>query len=174
MDKAQAWYLDVVMAVFIFTAGIIAYQYYSINTGNGDKERMKAMAFEADALSSGLLKEGYPKDWDGANVIKIGIAGNNHHLDAKEWVEFSRLNYSESKQLLGMTYDFLVFLEDSKGNVTAINGTCGIGYPNAQFTVLSGNVCSHPILPKVDNLIVRERYLFAEGEIKKMNVYVIS
>ena len=174
MGKAQAWYLDVVMAVFIFTAGVIAYQYYSLNIGNDDKERMKEMSFQADALSTELLKEGFPKGWNASNVVKIGIAGNNHHLDAWQWVEFSKLNYNLSKELLGMTYDFLVFLEDGQGNVTPINGTCGIGTPEAGFVLESEQSCSQPALPVVDDLIARERYLFAQGGIMKMKVYVFS
>ncbi len=174
MAKAQAWYLDVVMAVFIFTAGIIAYHYYSLNIGNEDKERMKEIAFQADALSSGLLKEGYPKAWNSTSVVKVGITNNDQHLNDAQWVEFSKLNYTLSKELLGMSYDFLIFIENSQGSVVSVDGICGIGTPEANFILYPNQTCSQPSLPPVSDLMARERYLFARGEIMKMKVYVFS
>ncbi len=173
MDKAQAWYLDVVMAVFIFTAGIIAYQYYSLNIGKDDQDRVQEMAFEADLLSSELLKEGYPEDWNATTVVKIGLTGNNQRIDEVQWARFSSLNYSISKELLGVSNDYVVFFEEKQGNVTMIGGICGVGSQKTNFTLVKGE-CVGPSLPQVDDLIGRERYVFAKGDIIKMKVYVFS
>jgi hypothetical protein len=172
--NGQAWYLDVVIAVFIFTAGIVAYQYYSLNMGNTDKERLKGMSFEADALSSGLLEKGYPEGWNESTVIKIGIGDGEQRLDRAQWQVFSRMNYNESKQLLGMTYDFVIFFDDRQGNVARIDGICGIGMASATFSALNDTACSQPFLSQSGDLIARERYLLAKGKIIRMKVYVLS
>ncbi len=174
MARAQAWYLDVVMAVFIFTAGIIAYHHYSLNTGNVDKERIKEISFQADALSTELLSSGYPKDWNGTTIIKIGITGNDQRIDERKWVELSMLNYTLSKQILGITHDFAIFFEDGSGNATPIGGVCKAGSPKVQITLVDNSTCTEPILPKVSDLLVRERYVFAQGNILSMKVYVFS
>jgi tRNA(Met) C34 N-acetyltransferase TmcA len=174
MAKAQAWYLDVVMAVFIFTAGIIAYHHYNLNTENIDKSKMKEMSFQADTLSTELLSSGYPRDWNESSVVKVGLTSNDQHISGQKWAQFSSINYNLSKQLLGMTYDFVVFFEGKEGNVTPVGGICGVGSSRAQFTLLTNSTCMGPSLPQVSDLLVRERYVFASGGIIKMKVYVFS
>jgi hypothetical protein len=173
MAKAQVWYLDVVMATFIFAAGLVAFHFYSLNIDRDDRERLEEMSFQADALSSELLKEGYPKEWTSVDVVKIGLTNNDQHLDEAQWVEFSLVDYNTSKQLLGMTYDFLVFFENAQGNVTPFGGVCGVGLQEINFT-FSNETCTRPVLPPVKNLLTRERYLFGKNNIVKMKVYVFS
>ena len=174
MDRrAQAWYLDVVMALFIFASAMVAYHYFSINIDSAKNDRFKEMSFAADALSSTLLKEGYPVQWNSLDVVRIGITHNDQKIDPQLWMEFTGLNYTQSKQLLGMTYDFLVFFEDAQGNITKIGPMCAAGMPSINFTAYD-TTCSAPIIAKVENLLASERYVFAQGQILKMKVYVIS
>lgn len=123
IKKAQAWSVDIALAVVIFLVAFIIFY-----TTLGPK---------SDTKVKGLQKEG-------AVVIKQLVSGEssiriveNNKIDINKLKE---LSYEELKRELRAEGDFCIYIEDEKGNVVQIaSGVYGRGSPSIE---VSGNVCS--------------------------------
>jgi hypothetical protein len=112
--KAQGWGMDLIIAVTIFTIGLVAFFVYSLNSPGEAKEKIESLSYEGRILASTILSEGSPEGWGATNVIKIGILNNNkiNETKIKIFYELTKIeeNYEKTKELFDITYDYYFYL----------------------------------------------------------------
>ena len=154
--RAQAWGFDLMMASMIFLAGIILFYLYALNAPNESDEIINSMSYEGNVVSNAILSEGFPKNWDGTNVVNPGILTNNkiNQTKLERFYNFVAGDYSRSKAVFNTRYNYYVYLSE---NFT-INGNQveGIG--------------SKPLNPK--NLIRVERFTIYDNKPITFNVEI--
>jgi len=114
--RAQGWGMDLIIAVTIFSFGLVAFFVYSLNSPGEAKEKIDALYYDGKILANTILSEGSPENWDLANVIKIGILSNNK-INETKLKNFYNLaiteeNYEETKDLFDITYDYYFYLNE--------------------------------------------------------------
>lgn len=134
--KAQAWGIDLIVGVIIFSIGVLIFFIYSINHSGEAKESLEGLSYEGNTLFSNILSEGYPKDWNESNVIEIGILDNNKINETKleRFYYLSKDNYKETKSIFNTRYDYYFSFENMTINSSVIQG---IG--NAEINLSSIN-----------------------------------
>lgn len=117
--KAQAWGIDLMIAVIIFAAGILIFFVYTLNSSR-QESALENLRYEGSVVSSVLLSPGSPAGWNESNVISIGIADNGKINETKlaSFYAISVSDYQKSKSLLSTKYDYYFLLNE---NMT-ING----------------------------------------------------
>ena len=136
--KAQAWYMDFAIALFLFAFTLAVYFSYTNNFQNKEEDSLDIILTDAKAISSSLTLSGYPKNWDNMTVIRIGIA-DEQKVNSTKVSLFKRISYAKTKKIFGTIYDYFVFFTNSKGEVLNVNGVCGVGYPliNTSYNIQS-------------------------------------
>ena len=77
LRKAQAWGMDLVIAMVLFSMGMVAFYIYSLNQPSEAREKIEEMLYDGKIIANTLLSEGYPEDWNSNNVVRIGILTDN-------------------------------------------------------------------------------------------------
>ncbi|HLC31167.1 MAG TPA: hypothetical protein VJK51_00730 [Candidatus Nanoarchaeia archaeon] len=113
-SQAQAWGFDIIIAVIIFTAGILVLFIYTLNYPGQSQEKINDMQKEGSYMLSILLSEGNPSNWTTETVIQPGLLSNNRLNDTKlsQWHTLSQTNYPLSKQLLNAKYNHYLYLSE--------------------------------------------------------------
>src|SRR3989344_5134525 len=144
-SKAQAWYMDFAIAMLLFTFTLIVYFGYTNNVQNQDKGDLDLMIKDAKSISNSLALEGFPKDWDNASVVRIGIS-DDQHLNSTKLKKLKQMNYTSARRKFATIFDFFVYFTNEKNEVLNIKGVCGAGYPliNTTFNIKSAYYYSDP------------------------------
>ncbi|MFH0867869.1 MAG: hypothetical protein V1831_01020 [Candidatus Woesearchaeota archaeon] len=125
--KAQAWFMDFVIALIIFIFILIAYYTYTANISKQDSSAMDNLISDSKTIVSSLTTGGYPDNWNSNNVVRIGFTDNYNRINNDQFIEFNEINYNRTKKLLGTTYDYLLFFVNESNDVQNIEGFCGTG-----------------------------------------------
>ncbi len=128
-SKAQAFYMDFVIAILIFGVILVIYFTYTSNLSNQDEGLLDELIADGKTISSTLLLGGFPSNWTEDSVVRMGLTNNNNIINETLLLEAINVSYNRSKQLLGTKHDFFVFFEDKDGNIIKIQGYNGIGHP---------------------------------------------
>ncbi len=127
--KAQAWGIDLTIAIIIFSIGILIFLIYSLNYSGDSKEALDSINYDGDVLFSNLLSEGYPQNWTLNDVVKIGILDNEKINETKleMFYNLAKNDYSKTKTMFNTKFDYYFFMNE---NMT-INSeqVAGIGKP---------------------------------------------
>jgi len=130
--KSQAWGIDLMVAVAIFSLGIIIFFIYSLNNYNESEEKIEELFYDGKIIADSILSEGHPENWDRFNVIQIGLTTDNK-LDDSKLDEFHNMmengDYEKTRRLFNTKYDYYFFLEE---NMTLHGGAVsvdGLGKP---------------------------------------------
>lgn len=132
--KSQIWFTDFVIGMLIFSFMLVTYYIYMANLPVGNKDNIDLYIENSKTLSSALLSSGSPYDWNNETVEVIGIANKNYEVNVTKLIEFSNINYNQTKRYLGTNYDYVMFFLNESGNVTNVGGVCGIGLPDVNIT----------------------------------------
>lgn len=130
-SKAQAWGMDLIVAITLFSIALVAFFFYSLNQPTEARDKIEEMMYEGKIIANTLLSEGYPPAWNSGNVVRIGILTNNK-IDETKLEEFYDLNatdYEKTKNLFDTRYEYWFFLNKTM----TINGAAveGLGnYPS--------------------------------------------
>ena len=166
--KAQAWYMDFALGLTIFAIACVIFFNSTSDILDANRNEFASISMDAGSISSILLTNGYPADWDNASVKIIGIANKNRINDTKLLRAYN-VSYPDSKTLFGTKHEYAVFLADNDGNTLNLGGFCGLGNA-ASMSILSAQYCSnfsmHP-----DNLAKSERIVIYRSGIARMAVY---
>lgn len=113
--KAQAWGIDLMIAIMIFSMGIIVFYIYSINSPGEQKENFQELSYQGENIAKVILSEGYPLDWNSQNVIEIGILSNNKINDTKleRFYDLSQSDYNKTKEIFNTRYDYYFFFDNN-------------------------------------------------------------
>ena len=161
-NKAQGWGMDLIIAVTIFTFGLVAFYMYSLNSPGEAKEKIESLSYDGKILTNTILSDGAPESWNTENVVKIGILSDNKINETKlqYFYNLTRTgsDYSETKRLFDITYDYYFFLNE---NMTTIGiNVDGIGKPG---------VSHNTGFDDAKNLVKITRYVIYEN--KPMTAY---
>ena len=107
--KAQAWSLDLMVAIMIFMMGISILFFYALNFQSQISSDINRLEYEANSASSLLLKNEEP-----------GILSENK-INQTKLEEFYYLNYSAQKSILGLENDFYAVMQELTINGTSQN-----------------------------------------------------
>ena len=115
--KAQIWGFDLMIALTIFLVGIIIIYLYAINFSETSQDILNEMNSEAVLVSSLILSEGSPENWDAGNVEIPGILTNKRLNETKlENLENLILDdYHKTKISLGAVNNFYFIFEGIDG-----------------------------------------------------------
>ena len=157
---AQAWGLDLMVAITIFLAGIILFFFYALNFSSERVEVFDALSYEGKIIGDSLFSEGFPNDWNETNVVSIGILSNGqvNNTKLKRFYDLANtsVGYAKTKNLFNVLDNYYVYFEDP----IVIDGVTinGIGIPE------SGQ----------KNLARITRVMVQDGQIKNLNINVWS
>ncbi|MEM0465879.1 MAG: hypothetical protein QXW97_04245 [Candidatus Pacearchaeota archaeon] len=135
-NKAQAWGMDIIIAIIIFSIGILIFFIYSANHSLESKEKLDLLSSDGNFIMKNILSEGYPSNWNQTNVIKIGII-NNNKIDEEKLEKFYNLcqtDYNKTKLLFNTKYDYLFYFQNMEINSNKIEG---IGKPGINISLIS-------------------------------------
>lgn len=131
-SKSQFFYGDFVIAMLIFTAILIIYFNYRPNIPNQFNDVLNELIFDSKTVSLSLTHGGYPFNWNGSNVNRIGITNNDNRINSEKFNAFLNINYNKTKKLLGTNNNFMIFFENETGELINIEGYCGYGTCNVE------------------------------------------
>lgn len=165
LTKAQAFSLDLIIAILIFGSAILIYYKTVINLSDQDEVLLDDILADAKTISGSLITNGYPTNWSKDNVSRIGVITNSRVNETK-LEQFSRISYKESRKLFGTTHNYYVFFRDRNDNIIPFNESLeGIGKQGINSTNIQ-TVENPRKLVKVTRLIIRE------SDIAKMVIYL--
>jgi len=115
--NGQAWGMDLMVAVTIFTFALLSFYLYSLNTPAGIEETIESLSYDGRGITNNLLSEGSPENWDENNVLEIGILRDGKINDTKlenfyNWVN-SPGGYDETKRVFNTNFDYYFFLDEN-------------------------------------------------------------
>jgi hypothetical protein len=137
-NKAQAWGMDIMIAIMIFSIGIIIFLIYSVNNSNDSKEALEQLSYDGDNIFDSILSEGSPIDWTSVNVVKIGISSNDKINETKleRFYNLALSDYSRTKSIFNTKYDYYFYFKDMSISTGEIDG---IGKPGTNVSTISDN-----------------------------------
>jgi len=136
--RSQAWGIDLIFGIMIFSVGIMIFFIYSVNQSGETKESLVNLGHDGDNILSNLLSDGYPTDWNSSNVIEIGILSNNKINETKleRFYNFTINNYAQTRSIFKTRYNYYLSFDNMTINSIVIDG---IGKPGVNRTNLNIN-----------------------------------
>jgi len=152
--RGQAWSLDLLMGVFLFTVALSVFYFSALNSSNNLNEAIDLLSYDGRSISKNILSEGSPNDWNSSSVVQIGILddGKINETKLEAFYDLANTDYARTKSLFNTKYDYYFFLDT---NITFNSITIdGIGKPG----ITRDNVAQADIknLIRVDRISVYE------------------
>jgi len=132
--KSQMWSSDFVIGFFIFSLMLVAYYTYTTNLSKQDAVVVGDLVSEAQIVSSSLMSEGLPSNWDSSTVTRIGITDKSNRIDLDKFIDFNQLDYNDTKKMLGTVYDYFLYFVNESDDVKNVEGYCGTGVGDVNIT----------------------------------------
>lgn len=133
--KAQAWGMDLMVAVIIFMIAIVSFFLYTLNNPREGTEAIDELRYDARIISESIMSAGYPSGWElsadpGGTVKTIGVLNsfNENRINDDKLEEFYNLavsDYDKTKALFNTKFEYFVSL--SSGDMDVGGGVSGIG-----------------------------------------------
>ncbi len=140
---AQAWGIDLMIGVVIFTVAIVFFYFYALNNPAEAEEKLSALYYDGKIVSDSILSEGYPKSWTASDVVIPGILTNNK-INETKLENFDNLDYERTKRLFNTRYNYYFFL----------NETMIIGSPPSPVQGIGMNPSSYKNLVKITRFTI--------------------
>ncbi|MGB9703784.1 MAG: hypothetical protein ACPLXS_03720 [Candidatus Micrarchaeales archaeon] len=167
--KLQFWSLDAIISLAIFLLALISLILIWQNVVSGLATSLgyssDILLEQANLLTKRLMSQGYPSNWETIinptlpntwPLISIGISKDGKRIDQNKLLAFiaiSSFNYSKSKQLLGVGFDYFIRINSKDISIQ-------IGKNPLSFNAINIQKVSIPIIIANEN--------------GKMDVYVWS
>jgi hypothetical protein len=169
--KAQAWYMDFIFAMVIFTACILLFYSFFPNVTRQELSDLDEVYLDGRLLSASLLTEGYPTNWTNTTVQRIGVV-DSRRLNTTKYALFASMaasDYYRVKDRFNLRADFVVFFINDTDGIENVSGIHHIGHPDV--TVGSSNSIDLSAVPR-NNLVSFTRIVADNGRTRRMVVYV--
>ncbi|MFC1768668.1 hypothetical protein ACFLZX_02795 [Nanoarchaeota archaeon] len=131
--KGQVWSLDMIIGIVLFMGALLLFYKLSINNLDTSQHDSDLILLEAQLMSGNLLSAGYPYNWTSDEVVSIGITDGDFRIDEDKVVEFSKIEYIFTKDLLSTTRDYSVSFLDRGDNPIEIAGLSSVGLNISQY-----------------------------------------
>lgn len=127
-NRSQAWGLDLMIAVTIFSFGILFLFIYAINSSNEADENLNSLQYEGNLIASNLLSSGTPSNWhtlDLDSLVMPGILTDNK-IDEDKLAKFNEWKGELAiKNKLNTNFDFCFNIKISSSTYAyPNNGIC--------------------------------------------------
>ena len=156
MKQGQIWYTDFMLGILIFVIVILIYYNFAHTYSQDASDALSDLIMDAKSISSSLIQQGSPNDWNQSNVRVIGLTDGNQRLVQEKLDMFANMSYSQARTKLRTPYEFYVYLEAINGSRIVVDGKQGIGsYSN-----------------ETDNLVSLTRVVIYDSKLTSMVVYV--
>jgi hypothetical protein len=109
--SGQAWSVDMIVALGLFSIGIVVFLVYSFNFSDHNRDVYEDLFYDAEFMSNILLSEGYPVDWNQGNVVQIGILSDGNKLDELHNL-IGNGDYERTRNLFNTKYDYYFFFSE--------------------------------------------------------------
>ena len=106
--KAQAWSLDVVIAIVIFMSGVIILYFYAINYFNQGAQQLDDLLYQGNTAAELLLGDD-----------ELGLVSNGK-INQDKLNDFYASDYKLKKMRLGVKDDFYFILQNLEVNGTLV------------------------------------------------------
>ncbi|MEM4625783.1 MAG: hypothetical protein QXJ28_03410 [Candidatus Pacearchaeota archaeon] len=150
--KSQVWGIDLLVAIMIFTLGIFFAYLYALNYYSESKSIIEELSYEGFLISSILLSEGSPSNWNYNNFNTIGITDSGR-INQTKLDYLSNISYPLMKKGLRARNNFFINFTGMKINGEYVGG---IGKEPTNFK----------------NLVKTERISIYDNFPVKINVYI--
>ncbi len=105
------------VAVTIFSVGILVFFVYTTNYSGEARANFEDLSYEGDLVMNNILSEGAPENWHLAGpTITLGLSTNGK-LDDEKLDELDNLitngDYGKTKILLNTKFDYYFFLDQN-------------------------------------------------------------
>lgn len=118
MNKGQATLIGTILIILVAGAVFTLFFNY-FRTISEQNEEIAELRRSAESAGDILLSDAYPSSWNVENVRKVGLLEEDI-LQMSNLEEFSKINYSRSKLLLGIKHDYLMHLQLDDGTLLPI------------------------------------------------------
>ena len=110
MEKAQIWSIDLIIAVMIFTTGIVFFYVYTLNYGQEVENTLASLEYDAGHIADMLHTSGFPKNWSSEDVITLGISDSGQINESKlaELAALTDSDYSRTQTLFTTQYNWYI------------------------------------------------------------------
>ncbi len=108
MKLGQIWSIDLVIALAIFTTGMVLFYLYALNYGEEADTALASLTYDAEHLAAVLLTSGYPANWSNGDVVVVGISDNNQVNETKlaQLASLTTADYARTQALFGTSYNW--------------------------------------------------------------------
>ncbi len=162
--KAQVWSLDAIIGVTIFTSAIILFYVYAVNFSDDAQVALTEMQNDGKFVSSNLLSEGSPRNWNLTHVEVPGISNRNRINQTKlDLLYLVNQDYNKTKRLLNTRFDYYFFFNQPlTANNTLLDG---IGKPGLNRTTIIS-------IENPRNIVKTQRYVIYQNEPAVLTLYL--
>jgi len=170
MDKAQVFYTDLMISIWIFALAVVLFIALSSNL-QPQEDVFNVLATDSKSISSSLLSAGEPFDWTENNVTKIGLTDNAYRLNASKVARLMNFSPNKASDIFGANYKYVIFFKDRHGNVLNFNG-CVFKSIDLVVNNISATICENFTIVPDNHLVSIERLVMYNSEIIKIVVQV--
>ncbi len=105
---AQAWGIDLAVAMIIFTFGILIFFFYAINRPNEAKENIDSLSYDGEVIADSILSKGYPDNWNTTNIGTLGVLSDNKVNETKleYFYNLSAEDYNRTRALFNTRFEY--------------------------------------------------------------------
>jgi len=166
--RAQVWCTDLAVATLVFAMMMISFFRVSTNLQSGS-QAINAVGRDAWLISTQLLSSGQPENWDETNVIRPGFADNNI-INQSLIARLANISYEDTRHLLGVDSNFLVFFLNRSGDAVPFAGLCSYGLDQRNSS--NATVCAVDMnFTESYHVAKSERVVFMNADFARMCVY---
>ncbi|MCX6777631.1 MAG: hypothetical protein NT157_01980 [Candidatus Micrarchaeota archaeon] len=162
MGRGQFFSYDAIIATVVFLIAAMLVLNYWWSSLSSMSAQYGSLMPEAVSVSSSLLTQGSPANWDATNAKRIGLAkgANSPEIDQMKFASLRALassDYEGTKGLLGTRHQFFISLSDSAGPLACGGSDCIAGeYPSAIYNPM--------------DQVTIERIVLYEGKSAKLSI----
>jgi len=161
--KGQLWSIDFIVGSVLFILMVIAF-FNQLGNTQAPESVSHDLLREAMDTSGLLLTEGLSRDWNGSDVLLLGITDGSYRISHSKWNDAAQMNYSAVRSALRLTHNTFIFAEDKDGcQVTALP-PIGEGMNITQ-------ACPIALSMDVSNLVPVRRVAIYNGSATKISIY---
>jgi hypothetical protein len=160
--NAQAWGMDLMVGLMLFSFGIATFYLYSINNQGESRENFERINYDGNKIMNSILSEGYPLEWNTSNFIKIGILSGDkvNQTKLENFYNLTQNNYSITKAVFSTKYDYYFITDNITYGTKAIEG---IGKPGSTIATIP---------PEAKNLVKINRFIIYKEKPVSAYLYI--
>jgi hypothetical protein len=120
--KSQVWYSDFTIGLLLFLIAVVIYIQYTNSLSKENEATLNDMVLDLKSISSQLVLQGYPSDWNSTSVEKIGLTDGNYRLNQTKLSRFYAIDNAQIISKMNTRFNFYFYILDASGNKILVDG----------------------------------------------------